>query len=122
MEQQVRAIYGASMSPDATAFAHLVDDGGYPRAVQRFLRGRRASSSRDVELPVEGPVTHVIHSADGQWLACEVAPGGGTRTQIWVVTTDPDDRTARRIDRPKMAGHRRVDRLGRHPGGGDPDR
>ena len=98
MGQQVRALYGASMSPDATAFAHLIDDGGYPRAVQRFLHGRRASSSRDVELPVEGPVSRVIHSADGQWLACEVAPGGGTRRQIWVVTTDPDDRMARRID------------------------
>jgi acetyl esterase/lipase len=98
MGQQVRALYGASLSPDATAFAHLIDDGGYPRAVQRFVRGWRASSSRDVELPVEGPVTRVIHSADGHWLACEVAPGGGTRRQIWVVTTDPDDRMARRID------------------------
>jgi dipeptidyl aminopeptidase/acylaminoacyl peptidase len=98
MGQQVRALYGASLSPDATAFAHLVDEGGYPRAVQRFLRGRHASSSRDVELPVEGPVSRVIHSADGEWLACEVAPDGGTRRQIWVVTTDPDDRMARRID------------------------
>ncbi|GJF08757.1 peptidase S9 [Mycolicibacterium cyprinidarum] len=98
MVQQVRRIYGASMSPDATAFAHLVDDGGYPRAVQRFLRGWRASSLRDVELPVEGPVTRVLHSADGYWLACQVAPEGGTRSQIWVVTTDPDDRDARRID------------------------
>ena len=95
---EVRATYGASLSPDATAFAHLVDDGGYPRAVQRFLRGRRASSSRDVELPVDGPVTRVVHSADGHWLACEVAPEGAERTQIWVVTTDPDDRLARRID------------------------
>src|ERR1700756_2132679 len=98
MGRQVRALYGASLSPDATAFAHLIDDGGYPRAVQRFLHGRRATSSRDVELPVEGPVTRVIHSADGHWLACEVAPDGGTRGQIWVVTTDPDDRMARRID------------------------
>ena len=98
MGPQVRAIYGASMSPDATAFAHIVDDGGYPRAVQRFLQGWRSSSSRDVELPVDGPVTRVIHSADGHWLACEVAPDGGSRTQIWVVTTDPDDRDARRID------------------------
>ncbi|MEE6164423.1 MULTISPECIES: alpha/beta hydrolase family protein [unclassified Mycolicibacterium] len=98
MERHVRVNYGASLSPDATAFAHLVDDGGYPRAVQRFLRGWRASSSRDVELPVVGPVTRVIHSADGHWLACEVAPEGGTRTQIWVVTTDPDDRDARRVD------------------------
>lgn len=95
---QVRRVYGASMSPDATAFAHLVDDGGFPRAVQRFLRGWRASSLRDVELPVDGPVTRVLHSADGYWLACQVAPDGGTRSQIWVVTTDPDDRDARRID------------------------
>ncbi|CAN5753475.1 alpha/beta fold hydrolase [soil metagenome] len=100
MGPRVRAIYGASLSPDATAFAHIVDDGGYPRAVQRFLRGWRASSSRDVELPVEGPVTRVIHSADGHWLACEVAPDGASRTQIWVVTTDPDDRDAHRIDGP----------------------
>ncbi|OBK70217.1 peptidase S9 [Mycobacterium sp. 1274761.0] len=99
MSQMVRTNYGASLSPDATAFAHLVDDGGYPRAVQRFLRGWRASSSRDVELPVEGPVYRVMHSADGHWLACEVAPEGGSRSQLWVVTTDPDDRAARRIDR-----------------------
>src|SRR5918994_802553 len=99
MTGTVRTNYGASLSPDATAFAHLVDDGGYPRAVQRFLRGWRASSSRDVELPIEGPVTRVIHSADGHYLACEVAPEGGTRKEIWVVTTDPDDPRAWRIDR-----------------------
>jgi dienelactone hydrolase len=97
--RHVRANYGASVSPDATVFAHLVDDGGYPRAVQRFLSGWRASSSRDVELPVDGPVTRVIHSPDGHWLACEVAPEGGTRTEIWVVTTDPDDPSAWRVDR-----------------------
>ncbi|WP_301146183.1 alpha/beta hydrolase family protein [Mycobacterium simiae] len=97
--RQVREIYGASLSPDATAFAHIVDDGGYPRAVQRFLRGWRASSSRDVELPVEGPVSRVMHSPDGQWLACQVTlDGSGSRSQIWVVTTDPDDRMAWRID------------------------
>lgn len=98
MDRHVRVNYGASLSPDGTAFAHLVDDGGYPRAVQRFLRGWRASSSRDVDLPVVGPVTRVIHSADGHWLACQVSPDGGTRSQLWVVTTDPDDRDAHRID------------------------
>jgi len=60
MGQQVRALYGASLSPDATAFAHIIDDGGYPRAVQRFLRGLRASSSRDVELPVARDPLQVI--------------------------------------------------------------
>ncbi|OBI97369.1 peptidase S9 [Mycobacterium alsense] len=99
MGPQVRALYGASLSPDATAFAHLVDDGGYPHAVQRHLRGRQFSPPRNVELPIEGPVSRVIHSADGRWLACQVAPEGGTRCQIWVVTTDPEDRTAWRADR-----------------------
>src|SRR6476469_7251117 len=42
--------------------------------------------------------SRVLHSADGHWLACELAPDGATRSQIWVVTTDPDDRDARRID------------------------
>lgn len=98
INEHVHATYGASMSPDATAFAYLIDDGGYPRAVQRFLTGWHASQSRAVELPVEGPVTKVLHSPDGRWLACQVAPDGGTRTQIWIVTTDPDDRVARRVD------------------------
>ena len=98
----MRAIYGASLSPDATAFAHLVDDGGYPRAVQRFLRGWRASSSRDVELPVEGPVTRVLHSADGHWLACEVAPDGGD--------AHPDLGGDNRSRRPRRASHRSLDR------------
>src|ERR1700747_3170759 len=80
---------GGSLPPDATAFAHIVDDGGYPRAVQRFLRGWRATSSRDVVLPVDGPVHRVIHSADGHWLACHVAPEGSTRSQIWGVRTAP---------------------------------
>ena len=95
---ELRPSYGASVSPDATAFAHIVDDGGYPRAVQRFLRGVRASSSRPVELPVEGPINKIIHSPDGGWLACQTAPSGGIRSQVWVVTTDPEDRDARRVD------------------------
>jgi hypothetical protein len=37
--QEVRALYGALLSPDATVFAHLIDDGGYPRAVQRLCAG-----------------------------------------------------------------------------------
>lgn len=95
--KHVRFTSGASLSPDATAFACIVDDGGYPRAAQRFLSGHETASARWVELPVDGPITRIIHSADGHWLACQLAPGGGTRTQVWVVTTDPDDRAARRL-------------------------
>lgn len=93
--QHIRFTSGASVSPDATGFAHLVDDGGYPWAVQRFLSGRHGSTDRRVELPVPGPVTRIVHSADSGWLACQVAPHGGNRTQVWVVRTDPQDRSAR---------------------------
>ncbi|WP_068277938.1 alpha/beta hydrolase family protein [Aldersonia kunmingensis] len=94
---RIRFTSGASLSPDGSAFACIVDDGGYPRAVQRFLSGRRTTSARWVELPVPGSITRVIHSADGHMLACQLAPHGANRTQVWVVTTDPEDRAARRL-------------------------
>jgi dipeptidyl aminopeptidase/acylaminoacyl peptidase len=50
-----------------------------------------------VDLPCTGPVRKLIHSADGHWLACEVAPGGGEHHQVWVVTTDPEDTAAHRV-------------------------
>lgn len=90
----IRFTSGASVSPDGTGFAHLVDDGGYPWAVQRFLSGQECSTDRRVELPVPGPVTRIVHSADSRHLACQLAPYGGNRTQVWVVRTDPDDHSA----------------------------
>ena len=85
------ASFGASLSPDGTAVAHIVDEGGYPRAVQRFLDGTDVSSSRYVTLPIEGPIIKIIHSPDGHWLAAQTAPRANEHSQVWVVTTDPDD-------------------------------
>lgn len=93
----IRFTSGASVSPDGTGFAHIVDDGGYPWAVQRFLSGHHCGTDRRVELPVPGPVTRLAHSADSRWLACQIAPHGGNRPQVWVVRTDPEDRSARRV-------------------------
>lgn len=93
-----RPTHGASVAPDGHAVAHIVDDGGYPRAVQRFLEGLRVSAWRYVRLPVEGPITRVEHSPDGRWLACQVLPHGEDRPQVWVVTTDPRDPDAWRVD------------------------
>jgi dipeptidyl aminopeptidase/acylaminoacyl peptidase len=99
-----RRTWGGSVSPDGSAFAHIVDVGGYPRAAQRFLHFTETSSARWVELPVDGPVEKILHSADGHWLACEVAPGGGEHHQVWVVTTNPEDRAARRLGEGDSAG------------------
>lgn len=93
-----RHSYGASVSPGGKALAYILDDGtGYPRAVQRSLSRAGAGPLRLVDLPCVGPVRKLIHSADGHWLACEVAPGGGEHHQVWVVTTDPADPAAHRV-------------------------
>ncbi len=90
--------YGASMSPDGSAFAYIVDDRtGYPRAAQRLLSRAGVGPLRWVRVPCAGPVRRVMHSADGRWLAVEVSPGGGEHHQVWTVTTDPDDHTTHRI-------------------------
>ena len=93
-----RPTYGASVAPTGTDFAHIVEMSGYPHAVQRYLDGLTVTTSRVIDLPVEGPVVKVQHSDTGVWLACEVKPHGSEHTQVWVVTTDPEDPTAKRAE------------------------
>ena len=84
-------------------------------------RVRLATSNCPSKVP--SPASSTPPTATG-W-PVEVAPEGGTRTQIWVVTTDPDDRDARRIDRWPAGvpeGTAELIGLGRHPGRGDPHR
>ncbi|GAB2659788.1 alpha/beta fold hydrolase [Gordonia jinhuaensis] len=91
--------YGSSLAPSGSAFAYIVDDGtGYPRAAQRTLSASSGVGElRWVRLPASGPAHKIEHSADGEWLAVEIAPGGGERSQVWAVTTDPEDATSFRI-------------------------
>ncbi|WP_245649980.1 S9 family peptidase [Millisia brevis] len=97
--------YGPSVSPDGSAFAYIVDDGhGYPAAAQRELSEEGVGDLRWVRIPSTGPVRKVVHSADGRWLAVEVAPSGGEHHQVWVVTTDPDDNTAHRLGAERTDG------------------
>lgn len=95
----IRHTTSPHLCPDGSLLACVVTERtGYPRAVQRPLGPdglERAGPERDVVLPVEGPVWRVAYSPDGRWLACEVAPDGGEREQIWLVTTDPEDQEAR---------------------------
>lgn len=101
VEQGPRPSYGADLSPGCRSLAYIVVDNGYPRAVQRPLQmgaGVALGKARDVRLPVEGPIVRVKYSPDGRWLACQVAPHAGNRSQVWAVTTDPDDPRALWID------------------------
>lgn len=98
----IRHTSSPHLSPDGSMLAFVVTEPtGYPRAVQRPLGPGGldgAGPERDVVLPVEGPVRRVAYSPDGTWLACEVAPDGGERERIFLVTTDPDDHSAHAVD------------------------
>lgn len=95
--QAFRTTRGADIAPDGSSVAYLVDDGDGPFAVQRFLDGWRTGMVRRVRLPVEGPVHKVRYSEHGSVLALEVAPGAGERREVWLVTSDPSDASARRM-------------------------
>ena len=86
----MRHTFGSSLSPDGSAIAYIVRDGGYPHAVQAQLTESGMAPERPVELPVDGPVTRVLHSPDNKWIACEVSPRGTERLETWTVSTDPN--------------------------------
>ncbi|MFT4307341.1 MAG: prolyl oligopeptidase family serine peptidase [Microbacterium sp.] len=88
----VEALVGAwgSWSPTMTAagdrVAYLSDRGGAPSVwVQQV--GAGAAEPSEIRF-TDDPVVGVSWSADGAWLACAVAPGGGVRQQVWVVRPD----------------------------------
>ncbi len=92
--------WAPTLSPDCAQMAFVSDRTGSPRLfVQDLVPSTGAGDlpppeARLVELS-EDPVVSVSWSADGGWLACAVATGGGVKTQVWVVR--PDGTDARRI-------------------------
>lgn len=85
----MRQTYESSLSPDGRAIAFIVRDRGYPHAVQQEITDEGLGVERPVKLPVEGPVTRVLHSPNGKWIACEVSPRGTERLETWLVSTNP---------------------------------
>lgn len=86
-----------SLAPDGTAIAYIVREGDYPYAVQAELTAEGMGEERRVRLPVDGPVTRVLHSPDGKWVACEASPKGSERLETFLVSTDPADTQVREL-------------------------
>jgi len=89
--------WAPTLSPDCTQIAFVSDRTGTPRLfVQDLVRGAEGlegaepPEAREVVL-TDDPVVEVHWSADGGWLACALATGGGVRTQVWVVRPDGSD-------------------------------
>jgi dipeptidyl aminopeptidase/acylaminoacyl peptidase len=98
MPADVAALVGAwgswapTLAPDGGRVAFVSDRRGIP---ELWVQSSAEPDSARV-LPLSAdPVVAARWSADGEWLACSVATGGGVRTQVWVVRPDGSD--ARRI-------------------------
>lgn len=84
--------WGPTLSPDGSRVAFLSDRRGRPE----IWVGATTPESAPQRIAVgEDPVTAVTWSADGEWLACTVAPDGGVRTHVWVVR--PDGREPKQV-------------------------
>ena len=97
-----RYVKAPALSPDGRLLACIVvEQDQFPLALQIPLDAKGEpipGQEREVKLPIDGAVRHVLYSPDGKWLACEVAPDGGDHEQIWFVTTDPEDPNAYNVD------------------------
>ncbi|HEV7923074.1 MAG TPA: S9 family peptidase [Thermoanaerobaculia bacterium] len=73
-----------SFSPDGKRIAFLTNISGVPQAWTIASSG----GWPDQVTALDDPVSRVLWSPAGDWLALEVAPGGGLNTQVYVVRPD----------------------------------
>ena len=93
----MRQTFHPSLANDGRSIGYIVRDGGYPYAVQCAVTDNGLGEERPITLPVTGPVTRVLHSPDGQSIACEVSPRGSERTMTFIVHAD--DSSGQRVSR-----------------------
>jgi dipeptidyl aminopeptidase/acylaminoacyl peptidase len=97
LERDVRALIGIrtsnapSLSPDGKRVAYLANITGSPQVWTVSTQG----GWPELVTSFDDPVTGVEWSPAGDWLAVQVAPGGGMNQQIWRIR--PDGSEAERL-------------------------
>jgi dipeptidyl aminopeptidase/acylaminoacyl peptidase len=81
--------YHPAPSPDGALLAWISDRDGRPRAwVAPLPPQGKPIVEPERPLPADGDVETLCWSPDGLWIACQIAPSGGDRTRVQVVSPD----------------------------------
>ncbi|MFI1992162.1 S9 family peptidase [Actinoplanes sp. NPDC020271] len=78
--------WSVTLSPDGRHAAYVSDRAGTPGVWVQPVDSELA-----FRIAFDEPVSEVAWSSGGGWLACQVAPGGAPRHEIWLVRPDGSD-------------------------------
>jgi dipeptidyl aminopeptidase/acylaminoacyl peptidase len=81
---KIGSCWSPSFSPDGATIAFVSDLNGVPQV----WTVSSAGGWPDLVTALDDPVTHVIWSPNGDWLAFGLAPGGGMNQQVYLVRPD----------------------------------
>ncbi|WP_328460715.1 S9 family peptidase [Actinoplanes sp. NBC_00393] len=86
-ESEVAGNWSPTLSPDGRHMAYVSDRGGVPAV---WVQPVGSELTFRVDTGGE-PVSAVQWSSGGGWLACQIAPGGAPRNEVWLVRPDGTD-------------------------------
>ncbi|BEL12198.1 alpha/beta fold hydrolase [Actinoplanes sichuanensis] len=87
IESEVAGNRSPALSPDGRHMAYVSDRGGVPAV---WVQPVGSELAFRVGTGPE-PVSAVRWSSGGGWLACQIAPGGAPRHEVWLVRPDGSD-------------------------------
>ena len=87
VESEVAGSWSPTLSPDGQHMAYVSDRGGAPAV---WVQPVGSELTFQVDTGGE-PVVAVSWSSGGGWLACQIAPGGAPRHEVWLVRPDGSD-------------------------------
>jgi dipeptidyl aminopeptidase/acylaminoacyl peptidase len=87
LESEIAGNWSPALSPDGRHTAYVSDRGGVPAV---WVQPTGSELAFRVDTGPE-PVSAVQWSSGGGWLACQIAPGGAPRHEVWLVRPDGSD-------------------------------
>ncbi|MBG0560313.1 S9 family peptidase [Actinoplanes aureus] len=84
IESEVAGNWSPTLSPDGRHMAYVSDRGGAPAV---WVQPVGSELTFRVDTGGE-PVSAVQWSSGGGWLACQIAPGGAPRHEVWLIRPD----------------------------------